>query len=250
MIFVSHLLEDNEIKELVAKTGMGVESIEFSVSENLNSLKSRIKEYRQRMEEMEVSALTLHGPFLDLNATSYDSMVLKATRLRYEQAYEAASELSAEKLVFHTGFLPRVYYVEGWAERMADFYNSFMEGKRGIKICLENVYDPDPAPIADVKRRVESEDFGLCLDIGHAHCYSDIALSDWINCFLPYIYHIHAHDNNRVWDYHMGLGKGTIELNEVLTKLKAALPGATVTIECTSKEDVEKSFKVLSEYGF
>ena len=36
MIYVSHLLSDEEMKEIIERTGVGVESIEFSVAENLD----------------------------------------------------------------------------------------------------------------------------------------------------------------------------------------------------------------------
>ena len=38
MIYVSHLLRDEEMKELVEELQVGVESIEFSISENLDHL--------------------------------------------------------------------------------------------------------------------------------------------------------------------------------------------------------------------
>ena len=34
MIYISHLLSDQEMKEVIQKTGAGIESIDFSISEN------------------------------------------------------------------------------------------------------------------------------------------------------------------------------------------------------------------------
>ncbi len=36
MIYISHLIEDEKMKALTARTGAGIESIEFSVAENLD----------------------------------------------------------------------------------------------------------------------------------------------------------------------------------------------------------------------
>lgn len=49
-IFISHLLPDEEMKKLVISTGAGIESIEFSVQENLDSLSRHIRDYKARLE--------------------------------------------------------------------------------------------------------------------------------------------------------------------------------------------------------
>ena len=73
MIYISHLLPDEEMQEVIAQTRAGVESIEFSISENLDSLSAHIASYKKRLAFMGADRLTLHGPFLDLNPMTYDS---------------------------------------------------------------------------------------------------------------------------------------------------------------------------------
>ena len=53
MICISHLLPDEEIQELVTVTGAGVESIDFSISDNLDHLGKRIELYQKKLEKME-----------------------------------------------------------------------------------------------------------------------------------------------------------------------------------------------------
>ena len=250
MIYISHLTDDIQMKNILKETGAGLECIEFSVSDNLDRLDERLPRFEKRLKEMNVSRLTLHGPFLDLNPASYDSHVAKVTRLRFEQAYAAARKLGADKLVLHTGFIYRVHLPEGWAGRTADFFNEFLEGKSGITVCLENVYDPVPRIMIEVKKRVRSSDFSLCLDIGHAHCNSDVPLDEWIEAFAPYTTHIHVHDNDKSWDNHQGLGKGTIDLGNVMPLLKSSIPDASVTIECSEPGDILTTYRVLKDYGF
>lgn len=250
MIFISHLIADEEIQKLALKYEIGLESIEFSVAENLDDLGPKLCAYKKRIENMNVKALTCHGPFLDLNPMSYDRRIQEVTRLRFEQSYEAAKELGAEKIVFHSGFIPRINYAEGWAQRTADFFNGFMEKKSGITVCLENVYDPYPELMTEVKKLVESDGFALCLDTGHAHCNSDVPVLKWVQAFMPYMAHLHVHDNNTKWDYHMALGEGTLPLPEILPVIKSAHPGISAVIENRSAEDVLKSLAVLKEYGF
>lgn len=250
MIYASHLIGDEEMGRAVAELEIGLESIEFSIAENLDSLDGKICAYRERMKRMGVRELILHGPFLDMNPMTYDSQIRRATRLRFEQAYEAAQRLGGKKLVFHTGFLPNVYYLTGWAERMAEFFNEFMEGKEGVQIVLENVYDPYPGPIARVKELVESPEFMLCLDIGHAHCYAQRPLEEWAKRLGPYVGHIHVHDNCGDRDAHLGLGRGNIPAEQILKELKRDAAEATCTVECMTLEEVTESCKMLKKWGF
>ena len=46
MIYISHLLPDQEMAELIDAYHTGVESIEFSISENLDQRRKKIKEYK------------------------------------------------------------------------------------------------------------------------------------------------------------------------------------------------------------
>ena len=75
MIYVSHLLCDEDMKEICGQYGAGVESIEFSISDNLDRLERKMEQYQKRLEQMGNPPLTLHGPFLDLNPASFDSQI-------------------------------------------------------------------------------------------------------------------------------------------------------------------------------
>lgn len=246
MIYVSHLLEDTQMQEMVREYGTGVESIEFSIAENLDNLEEKISSYRERLWRMECPHLSLHGPFLDLNPMTYDSLILEATTKRYEQVYEAARRLEAEKIVFHTCLMPDAYLLIGWAERMAEFFKRFLDGKDGIMVVMENVFDRTPEPMLEVARLVDRPDFKLCLDIGHANCYSEVSVLDWANCFGNYVNHVHVHDNTGEKDSHMALEEGNIPYQEVLALLKQNNPQMDCTIECSSIERVKQSYACLS----
>ena len=60
MLYFSHLLEDEDTKAVINATGMGVESIEFAISENLNQLKEKIFSYQKRLKDMDCKKLVLH----------------------------------------------------------------------------------------------------------------------------------------------------------------------------------------------
>ena len=121
MIYISHLVLDDEMKALVNEYGTGIESIDFSISDNLDRLSDSIKSYRRKMRYIGTRRLILHGPFLDVNPCAYDSLVREATMIRFNQCYEAGLRLGAKKIVFHSGMNPYVYYKEYWAEQVSKF---------------------------------------------------------------------------------------------------------------------------------
>ena len=117
MIYISHLLPDEEMQEVIAQTGAGVESIEFSISDNLDNLSQTLLAYEKRLDYMECEHLTLHGPFLDLNPMAYDSEIRKVTLRRYNEAYTAAKKLNAKKIIFHSSFLSAVCFIYKFDKR-------------------------------------------------------------------------------------------------------------------------------------
>lgn len=248
MNYISHLLDDKEMKLLAAETGLGIESIEFSVAENLDCLDRTLISYEKRRREIGASALTLHGPFLDLNPMAYDSLVAQATMIRYNQAYEAAQKLGAKKIIYHSCFLPQVYFLEGWAERMIAFQERFLADKTDeIQILMENVLDPDPYPLLEVAERITHPAFGLCLDVGHANCYSEVSVDQWVKVLGTKIRHLHLHDNNGDRDAHLALGQGTVPTQEVGELLKK---GIEVTVECRSAADVRTTQDTIMQQKF
>ena len=238
MIYISHLLPDEEMQELLKSSELGVESIEFSISENLDHLDKTIETYKERLVKMGNPPLTLHGPFLDLIPATFDSMIRRVTMERFEQCYQVGKLLGAKKIVYHSGMIPTVYYRQGWANQVSRFFNDFLRDKDGLEIDMENVLDEDWRLLSDVYEQVEHPDFGLCLDIGHAHCYSDISVIEWAEELAPYVRHVHIHDNAGERDSHLGLGRGNLPWREVLSYLPRT-ETRTWTIECMNKEDVQ-----------
>ncbi len=111
---------------------------------------------------------------------------------------------------------------------------------------MENVLDEDWRLLLDVYRIVDHPKFKLCLDMGHAHCYSEISVLEWAKELAPCVGHVHIHDNAGDRDSHLGLGKGTIPWEKVL-KLLPCTKERTWTIECSNKEDVILCIKQIKE---
>ncbi|MFQ9157014.1 MAG: sugar phosphate isomerase/epimerase family protein [Blautia sp.] len=182
--------------------------------------------------------LILHGPFLDVNPAAYDRLVREVTMKRFDQCYQAGLLLGARKIVFHSGMNPYVYYKQGWADQVSRFFSEFMDGRQELEIVLENVFDDDWELLLDVYKKVDHPNFKLCLDIGHAHCYSSVDVREWAKALAPYVTHVHVHDNLGDRDAHTGLGRGNLPYQQVLENLPLT-EERTWTIECMKKEDAQ-----------
>lgn len=252
MLYISHLIPDDGMACLLRQHHLGVESIEFSIGYCLDEWEERAAAYGKRLEDMGwEGALSLHGPFLDLNPVSWDSRIAAASRERFSQAYEAAHSLGAKKVIYHTCFVPAINYLDGWTERMISFWNRFMEDKGDeITVCLENVFDPEYGPLAEIAREVRHPSFGLCLDAGHAHWASSQPVEEWLWNLCPYIRHLHLHDNHGGWDEHLGLGQGNMPLESVLGFIHGHLGQADITIENSSIQFCRASIAALEHFGF
>ena len=238
MIYLSHLIPDQELAELFRADPTGLETIEFSIASCLDDFTDTLRQYSKRIEQMHPAALSVHGPFLDLNPASYDSCIQAVTRKRFEQAYHAAKALNATKIIYHSCFVPQINYYEGWVEQAVPFWKSFLDNKPDdITICMENVFDGFPVYIKEVIRQVDHPAFGICLDLGHAHAFSSIPVTQWVEELGSSIRHIHIHDNDGTKDSHLAIGDGTIAWDCVTDALQKKCPTADFTIENNSRED-------------
>lgn len=238
MIYLSHLIPDQELAELFRSDPTGLETIEFSIASCLDDFTDTLRQYSKRIEQMHPAALSVHGPFLDLNPASYDSCIQAVTRKRFEQAYAAAKALNAKKIIYHSCFVPQINYYEGWVEQAVPFWKSFLDNKPDdITICMENVFDGFPGYIKEVIQQVDHPAFGICLDLGHAHAFSSIPVTQWVEELGPSIRHIHIHDNDGTKDSHLAIGDGTIAWDCVTDALQKKCPTADFTIENNSRED-------------
>ena len=246
-IFLSDMGGEEHLPELLEKTGAGLETIRFSIADNLDRLDETIRGTRVWLEKLGRPPLSLHGPFLDPNPACYDSLLQEAVRTRFEQAYEAARELGACRLVLHSGRQPGIYRFDSyWVERMIRFFGRFMENRSGVAVCLENVLDERARPLLAVAEGVDHPDFGLCLDLGHANCYSQESPEEWIGTLGSRIRHVHIHDNDGREDAHKAAGTGNIDFRKLIPMITAFSGGVSWTIECAGREELAASWQLLT----
>ena len=193
----------------------------------------------------DVGRFVFHAPFCELTPCAVDPMVGQVSRLRYEQAFAMAWAHGVKRLVIHSGFVPNVYYHSWYLQQAPAFWREFLADKPAdLELLLENVLDDDPCLLPQTAAAVDDPRLGLCLDLGHAAVYSRHAPAEWTEAFLPYLRHVHLHDNDGKTDLHLPLGQGVLELRPWLEALEAARP--TYTVE---NMDAGPSLRWLEEQG-
>ncbi|HOG15323.1 MAG TPA: sugar phosphate isomerase/epimerase family protein [Candidatus Absconditabacterales bacterium] len=180
-----------------------------------------------------INPISLHAPFGDLCPGSSDPMVREVARNRFELGYKTANQLGAKSIIHHIGRVPKAGTAQKRAEHCVDFWKDFLKGKsENINFYIENLFDHNPEVLSLVIDGINKNNVKVCLDIGHAHCYSKIPVLDWIKILKDKIGYVHIHDNNGAEDEHLGIGKGNIPMFEVFSALNKYAPNAIRALEC------------------
>ena len=161
---------------------------------------------------------SVHLPFNDLHPGSPDKLILKASRARLTKAFALARIYSPGFMVGHLDYNKELHADDypGWRERAMDTWTAFLDAwPDSPPLYLENTYEFDPEPLADVVSGLAGRGVGVCFDVGHWHCFAQgwkrRDLERWVKGLAPHIRVLHLHDNDGSWDQHLGLGKGKID---------------------------------------
>lgn len=162
---------------------------------------------------------TVHAPTTDINIASIREPIRHASVRLIGEVCGKAAEIGATCVVVHPGFSP-------WMEMFDRSYKvlrhslrdlAAVQDEHGVPIAIENMgswqvchfRDPALLPV------LEEEGLSFCLDVGHAHING--ALMEFLSSMRPA--HVHLHDNDGSADAHMALGRGTIDLQDILQRL-------------------------------
>ncbi len=232
-IFIASVASD--CRAAAEKWGLGIESDRFCTAAEMDEPDALAREEGFLSG---VSRRIVHGPFNELSTAAIEPRVTEITRTRFAQALVMAEKLAAEKLVLHTGYIPRIYYPEWYIGRSADFWRDFLKAHpSGPPIMLENVLESDPRVPLEIVRQVDHPRLRLCLDVGHANAQEGGASPmEWVRRTAPWLGHVHLHNNDGTWDTHSPLFSGTIPMREILPLLEELAPDATWTLETLEAE--------------
>lgn len=252
MIYVSQLLEQEVLEEIMNEYPVGLEVISFSIGSVLDDLEASILHYKQAFSSLlNKSDISFHGPFLDLLPGSVDSRVRQLAMDRFEASYKAAQALGVRQMIFHTGYMPNTYIDKYWLENIISFWSEYLSDKdEHCYFYIENVLDVDCYLIKQLIDAVNKPNFKVCLDIGHVNAYSNKTIEEWICTLGNRIGYVHLHNNDGTKDAHQGLLCGNIKMQEVLACLKREAPFAKWCLEIGNEIMLKESLDWLQKQGF
>ena len=241
---------DPDSPALAERWGLGLELDEFCTAVNMDD-----PELFAPLDEKVLSYGTLprifHAPFSELFPCAIDPKVRRIAKERLEQSFTLAQSYGLNRMVCHGNFIPNSYFPQWFVEQSIGFWKDFMSGKPAdCCVYLENVLEPEPELLRDIVQGVDDPRFRLCLDVGHANMgyVSELPISRWLDVCTPLLGLIHLHNNDRSWDWHRPLGDGTLDMEEIISRILNDAPFLSVTLEHTN--DSELSLRWLAERGW
>lgn len=236
--------------DLAAERGLGVEIMAFAYPTVLDGdWQQTLQEYKAYIKHVP-GTITLHGPFMDMVSGSPDPRINAVCLARYSHAIRIAAELGAKQVVFHANFIGTLhnsFYRKGWHERGVEFWAPVAEyaEKHEVLVLIENMWEFDPTIIADLLTEIDHPYLRACLDVGHAHLFTDphYTFDYWLATMEPWLREIHMNNNNGIVDEHHGFDweEGVLDYKRIIPKLRGFNPDVELVLEMDSVQDMRDS---------
>ena len=196
---------------------------------------------------------SVHAPFADVNISSPSKPLLRAALKRLKQSIMYAQALDSYLWVFHPGMKTGIsFFYPGmdWIRNLKSAQTLAKASREyGVPIAIENVPEPLPCLMKSVKGFEDfysetNENIGMVLDVGHSNINGQT--ESFLRTFKRKIVHLHVSDNDGKSDQHLGLGRGTVDWQGLLSMLKELSYDGTVVIE--SVDHAEESLLKLKTW--
>ena len=252
-VYVSHLIANEDMISIKERYSVGIEIVNFASAISLDNKEKELSILKNHLKGHIDNRVSIHGPYEDMSPGSPDKRIRRVTMERFQECYDIAKkEFKAERIVFHSGFIPRVSYDKEWLNNSKEFWREFLQDKLqdNISIHVENVFEEDYKLLKELIDYINNPSFSICLDIGHKNACSSLPIEEWIMGLGKRIGYVHLHNNYGKGDEHNPLEEGSLNMQEVLKLLEKYSSEAHWCIEVFSKEGIEASLKSLKKNGY
>lgn len=234
--------------DIARERGCGLEIAEFCTAFNMDIDFSKWdKQVRDKMKGIDFFAF--HAAFNELCPAAVDPMIVGVAKRRYRQAYDLMAGYGISAMIAHSGFVP-LLYDKGWfAAKSVQFWREFISEKPDqFRLFIENVLEDSPDILLEIAGTINDDRLRLCLDIGHAaYMGKGIPVTEWAERMMPFLGHVHIHNNNGECDSHSAPGEGNADVAAVIRMVAEADPRVTYTIESS---DGNRSVEWMEANGF
>lgn len=234
---------------LFARTGLGMEVSDYAFGRTLDDpgFPALHEEIRGLVREV-TGLLAVHGPYRSMDPASPDPRIRAVCADRYARAFACAADIGASHLVLHSGYDPHLRsesYDRVFVERSADLLGSLLAAHPRITLALENMFDPDPAPLSALVDALAGRACAL-LDTGHLNVFSALPPADWARELGGRVGYLHLNDNAGDLDRHLPVGAGSFDFKSFF----AAVEGSPIlAVEVKDFAEVRASFAALAALG-
>ena len=238
--------------DIANELGCGIEISRFGKLRELDkNFDATLKHYKSALKDFE-GEISLHGFFSNLSAASKDPLIREASRKRYHQSLEIASEIGAKTVVFHTCYnnlLKHKDYQKVFFANNIEFFKEFIPHfeQAGIIATIENVHEPDYHFIRNLVGAINSPNLKVTLDVGHINLHSEIPPSEWIKNYGIMLHHMHIHNNFKEEDSHSSLLNGDTDYIPVFQTIKEMHLNPLIVFEIFNEQDLRESIKYFDE---
>lgn len=236
---------DKTAFQMARRLGLGLEVEEYLWMYT----EEEIAYKRKRVPEMisGFSRFSFHGTAVSRDVVGINKLSDGELLSIYSESYQNACFHGIDKIVYHSNYLAAMQTPDVWVSRRAAFWKEFLKDKpASLHVYIENFIDDTPDLLAQLCDLTGDPRLRICLDVGHASANSSIDLSEWINQLGKRIGHVHLHNNDGLEDKHWPLGRGVLNIAEIIESLLDQTDAPTFVLEC----NLEESLRWLCENKF
>ncbi|MDH4122837.1 MAG: sugar phosphate isomerase/epimerase [Thermoplasmata archaeon] len=184
-----------------------------------------------------------HAPIADMNIGSPVENIREASLKELFSLIDACDRLSIDLLTLHPGMA--IAYGEELKPKVRDATRQSLKQidrklqDLNVRVALENMPPADWSIGYDLKElllMIEGTKIGICFDTGHANVAHTV--DTFVRDDYPLI-NIHIHNNSGLFDEHLILDKGSLDLKSVVSRLKKFYEGNYVIEARTLEEGME-----------
>lgn len=196
-----------------------------------------------------------HGPFMDINQGSLDTVIRRTAKERILQAINLSYQIGSECVIFHSGYNPLYYSTikNLWIDNAVKFWNDIfeegfwekIESTNNFTVCIENHFEETMDILLEIFERVSNKRLKCCFDLSHSYLYSLTDIISNMKTLRNYIKEIHINDTDGNRDTHQVIGTGILNIKEILSCVDDFLFNPYLTIEVLSEESACSSLAFL-----
>ena len=234
----------------------GVEIVELVIEPPQVINKEHISKFINLVNSYSIKK-QVHGPYIDLNLCSYNSLISQASIESYIEAIKICYQIDAKIITIHPGLANFMlssirelnkHQLKNSIHKLLDFTTI-----QKILICLENMPQnahimTNNSNIIEVFEIIGRKDLFLTYDTSHFYMCDGNVKNLWAK-FHNIIKNVHLVENfSKKSDTHPPLGTGKINFKEIFDTFKQYSYKGPIIIEESTAKSIDQSINFINKF--